>query len=390
MGDEGRARLDVPPRKPVPPLRHARSTPILNHEDFNLTAPPRPIPNHEDFNLAAPPRYEDLFYSAPYAEPERPQGKHEHAVSEQEVTPDFDQQLDDLVLVTEAHHEGSECAPPDDQTDSSGKSWTKFGQFRHAAGTALNDAKHYAGGLISHPYEATKHYAILRHSLGVVYYRGLSTRATITIFSDCGLPPTRQLWLQKRGFSGKTGLALGLAMGSKSAWIDVTPVEEATADQMPAADERAWQRDMTKFTSKVKDDKSLQNHRPTETLVVRIPFACQDGYFRMVLCDGKNVLCPSPVFRCASTSCDPSILRGASIRTLPLELGIKAGAAFASRAAVAASASHKVIAPTVTVARSATKLQVIDDVPMHRLGIRSEAMREKCVEFGRGGVYIRR
>ncbi|KAF2207566.1 hypothetical protein CERZMDRAFT_102248 [Cercospora zeae-maydis SCOH1-5] len=374
MGDNGPTHLDVPTRKPVLPLRHARSTPILNHENCSF---------------AEPPHYEDLFYSAPYTEPDSPKAKHEPAVSEQEVIPDFDQQLNDLVLVTEAPHEGSECAPANHQTDPA-KPLTKLSQFRLAAGTALNDAKHYAGGLISHPYEATKHYAILRHSLGVVYYRGLTTRATITIFSDGALPASRQLWLQKRGFSGKAGLALGVAMGSKSSWIDVTPVEEATIDQLPHADERAWQRDITKFLSKVKDDKALQNHRPIETLVVRIPFACQDGYFRIVLCDGKNVLCPSPVFRCASTSCDPSILRGASLRTLPLEIGIKAGAAFAGRAAAAASASHKVIAPTVKVARSATKLQVIDDVPMHRLGIRSEAMLERCADFGRGGVYIRR
>ncbi|CAK1360860.1 hypothetical protein CB0940_03709 [Cercospora beticola] len=376
MGDNARPYLELPSelrRKPVP-LRHARSTPILNRQGSAF----------ED-----PPRYDDLFYSDPYAEHSRPNSKHEPAISEQEVAPDFDQQLKDIVLVTETTHEASEASSVHGRPEAE-KLSTKLNHFRLAVGTAVNDAKHFAGGLIPHPYEATKHYSILRHSLGVVYYRGLTTRATITIFSDRGIPATRQLWLQKRGFSGKTGLALGAAMGVKSAWINVTPVEEVTSDRLPPGDERAWQRDITKFLSKVKDTKSVQNHRPCETLVVRIPFACQDGYFRIVLCDGKKVLCPSPVFRCASTSCDPSVLRGASLRTLPLELGIKAGAVVAGRATAAASASHKAIAPTVSLARSVTKSEVMNEVPMHWLGIRSDAMLDKCEEFGRGGVYIRR
>lgn len=376
MGDNDRHYLELPSelrRKPVA-LRHARSTPILNRQDSTF---------------ANPPRYEDLFYSDPYAEHSRPKSKHEPAISEPEVAPDFDQQLKDLVLVTETTHDTSETSSVHGRPEPE-KPSTKLTHFRLAVGTAVNDAKHFAGGLIPHPYEATKHYSILRHSLGVVYYRGLTTRATITIFSDRGIPATRQLWLQKRGFSGKTGLALGAAIGVKSAWIDVTPVEEVTSDRLPPADERAWQRDITKFLSKVKDTKSVQNHRPCETFVVRIPIACQDGYFRIVLCDGKKVLCPSPVFRCASTSCDPSVLRGASLRTLPLELGIKAGAVVAGRATAAASASHKAIAPTVSLARSVTKLEAMNNVPMHWLGIRSDAMLEKCEEFGRGGVYIRR
>ncbi|PPJ58357.1 hypothetical protein CBER1_04491 [Cercospora berteroae] len=376
MGDNARHYLELPlelRRKPVP-LRHARSTPILSCQGS--------ISPH-------PPRYEDLFYCDPYAEQPRPKSKHEPAVSEQEVAPDFDQQLKDLVLVTEAPGEGSDTSSLHGGRDPE-KVSTKLSQFRLAVGTAVNDAKHFAGGLIPHPYEATKHYSILRHSLGVVYYRGLTTRVTITIFSDRPISAARQLWLQRRGFSGNTGLALSAAMGAKSAWVDVTPVEEVLSDRLPPADERAWQRDIIKFLSKVRDTKYVRNHRPYETLVVRIPFACQDGYFRVVLCDGKKVLCPSPVFRCASTSCDPSVLRGASLRTLPLELGIKAGAVVAGRATAAVSASHKAIAPTVSLARSVTKLEAINDVPMHWLGIRSEAMLEKCEEFGRGGVYIRR
>lgn len=76
---------------------------------------------------------------------------------------------------------------------------------------------------------------------------------------------------------------------------------------------------------------------PYETNVVRIPHAAEDGYFRVVLCAGRNVLCPSPVFRYASSSLDPSTLRGASLTTLPLELGIRIGSLVAKHTANAAA-----------------------------------------------------
>lgn len=34
---------------------------------------------------------------------------------------------------------------------------------------AYREARHFAGGLISHPYEHTKHYTVLRHSHGLVF-----------------------------------------------------------------------------------------------------------------------------------------------------------------------------------------------------------------------------
>jgi hypothetical protein len=192
--------------------------------------------------------------------------------------------------------------------------------------TAVDETIHFAGGLLSHPFEATKHYSILRHSYGIVYYRGPSTSVTLTIFSDEPLPPNRSLWLQRKGFAGNMGMNASALLGVSDNWIDVTPTSEALASEVPERDERAWQRDMNKFLKKASKQKHLSKHDARETCVVRIPAVAADGYLRLVLCTGegrKKVLCPSPVFRIASTSTDVSVLRGASLTTMPLEVGLK-------------------------------------------------------------------
>ncbi|KAI5359007.1 hypothetical protein Slin14017_G099090 [Septoria linicola] len=364
--------IAIPQRKPVP-LRSVRSTPALKQQE-NISA--------------RPPRYEDLFYIDPYPSQLRPDDKKNSRVSEHEVCPSLDQQLEDVVLITDPQVGELDAGLRKSQSERENAS--KSDRFKSAVGTALNDAKHFAGGLVSHPFEATKHYAILRHSLGLVYYRGHTTSVTITIFSDRPLPANRRLYIQRRGYSGKTGLAVGATLGIRSAWIDVTPVDEICADQVRLSDERAFQRDIIKFMTKAKTSTSMHSHRPAETLVIRIPAACEDGYFRIVLLhDGaRKVLCPSPVFRCASASMDPSVLRGASLRTLPLELGIRAGAVVATKAATVAS--HKALGPTIAAARGVSKLDAPSKLPLHWLGVRSEAMLAKDAEFGQGGVYIRR
>lgn len=99
------------------------------------------------------------------------------------------------------------------------------------------------------------------------------------------------------------------------------------ASSVPEGDERAWQRDIKKFLKKANRDKRLSKHVLRETCVLRIPAAAADGYLRIVMCSGessKKSLCPSPTFRLASTSSDVSVLRGASLATLPLEVGLKA------------------------------------------------------------------
>lgn len=361
--------LAIPRRKPVP-LKSVRSTPSLKHHENTGTEPPR---------------YEDLFRVGPYDGAHRPHSKKLSQVLDQELGLDLDEQLKDFVSVTEG--EDILFCTPEDEPSNGKNDTSKLEHAKTAVSTALGEVKHFVGGLLSHPFEATKHYAILRHSLGLVYYRGLSTCVTVTIFSDRPLPNDRRLWLQRRGYSGSAGLAIGAAMGTRTAWVDVTPANEVTPDALPISDERAYQRDMAKFFTKAKATKSLQDHLPRETLVIQIPLICEDGYFRIVLCDGRKMLCPSPIFRYASTSCDPSMLRGARFRMLPLELGIKAGAMIAQKAA--ATASQKALGPTATIARGIAA-RSDHDVPMHRLGIRSQALMSKEEGNGIGGIYVRR
>lgn len=182
---------------------------------------------------------------------------------------------------------------------------------------AYGEARHFLGGLIAHPAESTKHFTILRHSHGVVFYRGSTTTIAISVFSDAPLPPNRTLWLQSKGFSGKTGMRAKAFLRLYDDWLNVTPTMPVTADQVSQSDERAWQRDIGKFRQKP------PTHQLRETIIARIPVEAGDGYFCLVLCRGekKNVLCTSPVFRVLSTSTDPSSIRGASLSTLPLELG---------------------------------------------------------------------
>ncbi|KAL2259696.1 hypothetical protein VTK26DRAFT_6534 [Humicola hyalothermophila] len=202
---------------------------------------------------------------------------------------------------------------------------------------ALSEARYFAGGLLPHPTESTKHYTILRHSPALVFYRGPSTSVAITIFSspDRPLPDDRTLWLQQRGFSGDSGMKIKAFFNATDSWLHVTPSAQVSAQQVAPDTERAWQRDMSKAAKKLLKEKGPKKaHVPRETHVVRIPEASEDGYFRILLCTGggspydvenssrRKILCTSPIFRIASTSTDSSVIRGASFSTLPLEMGV--------------------------------------------------------------------
>ncbi|KIH92456.1 and nb-arc domain containing protein [Sporothrix brasiliensis 5110] len=220
--------------------------------------------------------------------------------------------------------------------------------------TAFDETRFFAGGLLAKPYESTKHYTVVRHSAGLVMYRGPTTNVVVTVFSTPDhpiVPAQRTVWLQRRGYSGDTGLRLKTLVGASGSWLDVTPERAALASALPTADERGYQRDIAKIMKKTSGkhmEKALAKRQPRETLVVRIPAACADGYFRLVVCSGgrsadastssssstpspsppsdtgkRKVLCGSPVFRVASTSTDASIFRGASLTTLPMEAGVK-------------------------------------------------------------------
>jgi hypothetical protein len=106
------------------------------------------------------------------------------------------------------------------------------------------------------------------------------------------------------------------------------------ADQVNPDDERAWQRDIKKFKKKA-PSRPRDTHHLRETAVVRIPAEGGDGYFQLVLCQGpkEKVLGNSPVFRVLSTSTSPSSIRGASLSTLPLEVGALVLSLYAQTAA---------------------------------------------------------
>lgn len=187
---------------------------------------------------------------------------------------------------------------------------------------AYGETRHFLGGLINHPIESNKHFTILRHSHGVAFYHGSTTSVTFSIFSDASLPPDRTLWLQSRGWTGKTGMRTKALLRLHDDWLDVTPSVELHASQVDPVNERAWQRDIARFRQKG-PAKVRDVHQLRETVMVRIPIEAGDGYFQLVLCRGKkkDILCNSPVFRVLSTSAKPSSIRGASLSTLPLELG---------------------------------------------------------------------
>lgn len=117
-------------------------------------------------------------------------------------------------------------------------------------------------------------------------------------------------------------------------WLDVTPAMPLRADQVNPEDERAWQRDIKKFRKKA-PPRPRDKHQLRETAIVRIPAEAGDGYFQLVLCQGpkKKTLCNSPVFRVLSTSANPHSIRGASLSTLPLEVGAMVVSLYAQTAA---------------------------------------------------------
>jgi hypothetical protein len=133
----------------------------------------------------------------------------------------------------------------------------------------------------------------------------------------------------------------------RAGWVDVTPSMPLMAGQVNPDDERAWQRDIKKFRKKA-PSRPRDTHQLRETAVVRIPAEAGDGYFQLVLCQGlkKKVLANSPVFRVLSTSASPSSIRGASLGTLPLEVGAMVAGLYAQTAA------QTVVAPVKSVIQS--------------------------------------
>lgn len=175
-------------------------------------------------------------------------------------------------------------------------------------------------------------------------------------------------------------------LGGREDWVCVTPASKVLAEELEsgsaskkggqgllglggATEERGWKRDIKRTEKKLrKEFGEKKGHVARLTAVVRVPEGCEDGYFRVHLClngdaekeeekkkkreakGGKEktetkdpqsvleeqrkkmkVLCSSPIFRLASTSTDPSSIRGASLSTMPLEMGISLTSVIASQ-----------------------------------------------------------
>lgn len=259
---------------------------------------------------------------------------------------------------------------------------------------AFKETRHFAGGLIHHPSESTKHFSILRHSHGLVFYQGVMTSLAVSIFSDAPLPADRTIWLQCKGYSGNTGMRLKSLMRIDGSWINVTPATQVNVGQLSASDERAWQRDIKSFLKR-SDRRIKENHRLRETAIVRIPAEAEDGYFRLMLCSGgaqnaerKRVLCPSPVFRILSTTASPGVVKGASLGSLPLEIGAKIASSIArstvsTAAAPYTAAAQNAVAPLMPSAwaTAAYDLTAADKVDAQVEDIETQYDQRRALEF---------
>ncbi|KAJ5128218.1 hypothetical protein N7448_001936 [Penicillium atrosanguineum] len=283
-------------RKPVS-NPNLRGTANADHQLSHATSSPALVPP----SLLRPPSYTELYGPAPQS-PQLPQPDSLHRPRTAGATT------------------STSTTPPPPPPSSVQK--------------AYGEARHFLGGLINHPTESNKHFTILRHSHGLVFYRGNTTSVAVSIFSDAPLPFDRTIWLQSKGWSGNTGMRTKALLRLNNSWLDVTPGMPIRADQVKPDDERAWQRDIKKFRKKA-PARPRDTHKLRETTVVRIPAEAGDGYFQLVLCQGlkKKVLCYSPVFRVLSTSANPHSLRGASLSTLPLEVGAMVVSLYAQTAA---------------------------------------------------------
>lgn len=156
-------------------------------------------------------------------------------------------------------------------------------------------------------------------------------------------------------------MTLKALMGTNGNWINVTPASKAGPEHIPPNEERAIQRDLKRFFKKASG--RTKKHIARETHIIRVPATAQDGYFRLVLTEGednKKVLCGSPVFRIASTSTDVSAVRGSSLSTMPLELGVKVATTIGQQvvrkytgvAGMVVEKSTKKLAPTATVSKA--------------------------------------
>lgn len=212
------------------------------------------------------------------------------------------------------------------------------------------EARHIAGGMIHHPSESTEHYSILRHSHGLVFYKGINTYVAVSTFADTPLPQNRTYWLKAKNWS-ITAKNKATFRQQTNDLLNVTPAVAITAEQIDADEERAWERDIAQFEGRTRRG-YRSKHILRETVVVRIPTESGDGYFQIVLSAGesRDAVCVSPAFRVLSVSPNMGGVSGAHWSTLPFEIGAMA-LSWQARSALVAAA----IVPVKSAAKSKSK-----------------------------------
>jgi hypothetical protein len=214
-------------------------------------------------------------------------------------------------------------------------------KFRDGAMNAFRQTAELRDKILPHPVESSKHFSIVQHSTGVVWYQGTGTSFAMSIFATNPLPDDRSIWMQMRGWSGESGMRAKALLGKNGDWVDVTPSLRIETTSVDSQKEEKYQKDIARFRKR-SAGQDREKHLLRETCIIRIPATVIDGYYQFLVCTGskKKKLCTSPTFRLMSLSRNMHCLKGASVLTMPVEVATMMGtnAVKASAATVAATA----------------------------------------------------
>jgi len=199
-------------------------------------------------------------------------------------------------------------------------------RIQHAASSAYKTTKETAEYLNDGEVAYGKNYSILRHTRPFIYYAGIRTVVPLSVFGDQPLPKDRRVFLQKRGYrTGLLGWTVGSVLGgSHLPGIEVTPVsEEPWSSPTKLSEKQQVQYD--KDVARLFDSSYAPGQKLLQTMLVHIPVASGDGYFRLRITNRQQeMLAESPVFRVGSLTWSSAQPRGATPITIIPELGVRA------------------------------------------------------------------
>ncbi|KZO91238.1 hypothetical protein CALVIDRAFT_568393 [Calocera viscosa TUFC12733] len=270
-----------------------------------------------------------------------------------------------------------------------------------------------------------KKYSTLRHTRPFIYYSGTRTAVPLSIFGKEPLPEDRRVFLQRRGYrTGLLGWTLGSLLGGAHlpGW-DVTPETQAvwsSTELLSAKQQEQYDKDVARlFLPSSAPGQVLQ-----QTLLVHIPVASGDGYFRLRVMGEGEELAVSAVFRVGSLTWASAQPRGASPVGIIPELGVRGAFLAAKTAAWTAfyaafpflklaewlpgAPGQRWMLYAYRLAGGDTKRQALDErygvserfrragesvqrgVPFGAVGVRTEVDLRRDREEGRGGVSFDR